>query len=163
MRRSDKAVTERAEIDAILEDARVLHLGMCSLGEPYLVPLVFGYDAGGAGGANGAVYVHAAREGRKLDILRENPRVCFEVETDVEILPREAGCGWGVRFRSVIGTGRAEFVEEPAQKRRALDVIIAHYGGSPLQFAGEPAAAEALSRVAVVRIDIDELTGKRSG
>ena len=63
------------------------------------------------------ITVHSAAHGRKLDLLRRNPHVCFEVDEDVAPVPHREACSVGMRFRSVIGTGRATFVEDVTEKR----------------------------------------------
>lgn len=156
MRRADKEITDEKEIEAILEEAKVCRIAMCDRGEPYVVPVCFGYE-------DRAVYFHSAREGKKLDMLRANPRVCFEVEVDVEVRPGEVPCRSGVRYRSVIGRGRAELVEDPEEKKRGLDVIMRHYGSEFLDYSKTPAAAAAMQKTALVRIAVEEMTGKAAG
>ena len=82
MRRSDKEITERSEMDEILGRASICHLGLNDGGECYVVPVNYGYDGG-------CLYVHSAREGRKIDILRADKRVSFTVYAD----QRTAGVG----------------------------------------------------------------------
>ena len=77
MRRSDREITDLDEILSIINDCKVIHLAMVDDGEPYLLPLNFGYTC--EGGAF-SFFCHSAREGRKLDILRKNPTVAFEMD-----------------------------------------------------------------------------------
>ena len=79
MRRKDKEVVDRERIDEIIRGAQVCRLAMIDGDEPYLVPLSFGYDGR-------AIYFHSAVEGRKVEALRRNARVCFEIDTGVEVL-----------------------------------------------------------------------------
>jgi nitroimidazol reductase NimA-like FMN-containing flavoprotein (pyridoxamine 5'-phosphate oxidase superfamily) len=62
--------------------ATVCHLGLADGGEPYVVPVNFGY-------ANDCLYFHSAQSGHKIDLLKRNPRVCFEIDTDLQILKTE--------------------------------------------------------------------------
>jgi len=151
MRRNDREITERAEIEAIIGRAQVCRLGLCAEGIPYIVPMCFGYR-------EGHVYMHSAPEGRKLDMVARNDRVCVEFEADCELVPSDAPCRWSMRYRSVIGTGRARMVECLEEKQRAFDVIMSQYGGS-----GRGIGAEALARVAVIEVVVESLTGKASG
>ncbi|MDP6627262.1 MAG: pyridoxamine 5'-phosphate oxidase family protein [Methanopyri archaeon] len=151
MRRADREVTDREEIESILERATVCRLGMCADGEPYVVPLSFGY-------VDGRLYFHSASEGKKLDILRGNGKVCFEVDVDTEVIPAKSPCGWGMRYASVIGFGTASIVEDLDEKRSALDIIMTHYGGHGANY-----PALMLRKVAIIRVDIENMTGKRSG
>ena len=83
MRRSDREITDLGEILSIINDCKVIHLAMVDDGEPYLLPLNFGYAC--EGGAF-SFFCHSAREGRKLDILRKNPTVAFEMEEKLAAL-----------------------------------------------------------------------------
>ncbi|MDP7078770.1 MAG: pyridoxamine 5'-phosphate oxidase family protein [Candidatus Undinarchaeales archaeon] len=150
MRRADREVTDREEIDSILERATVCRLGMCADGKPYVVPLNFGHK-------DGRLYFHSATEGKKLDILRRNEKVCFEVDVDTEVIPAQSPCGWGMRYASVIGSGTASLVENLDEKRSALDIIMAHYDGQGADYP-EPM----LRKVTIIRVDIEHMTGKRS-
>jgi nitroimidazol reductase NimA-like FMN-containing flavoprotein (pyridoxamine 5'-phosphate oxidase superfamily) len=152
MRRREREVTERAELEAILGRARVCRLGLVDRGEPYVVPLCFGYR-------DGALYFHSSPKGRKLDAMRRSPRVCFEADTGIEVVPGKVPCRWGMAYESVIVWGRASLVEDPVEKRRALGIVMEHYGGRPpFEFPeGE------VGRVAVIRVDVERMSGKRAG
>lgn len=93
MRRSDREITDLGEILSIINDCKVIHLAMVDDGEPYLLPLNFGYAC--EGGAF-SFFCHSAREGRKLDILRKNPTVAFEM--DWPRCARRARCRLPVRI-----------------------------------------------------------------
>jgi len=148
MRRRELEVTDRARTEAILQKALVVRVGLCAGGAPYIVPMTFGYDGR-------ALYMHCAVEGRKLDMIRENPRVCFEVDIDHEVIPYEDKCAWSMKYRSVMGTGTAVIVEDIEEKKRGLAVIMAHYTDRKFDY-GDTLA----SRVAVIRIDVESMTGK---
>lgn len=150
MRRSEKEITDRAELRRILRDARICRLAMSDGDRPYLVPLTFALDGDD-------VILHSARVGRKIDTLRRNPAVCFEVEEGVELVPGRAACEFGMRFRSVIGFGDVEFVEDPAERARLLALFGPRHGAPD----GAVPDAEA-RRTCVLRIRVRELTGKRS-
>jgi len=148
VRRKDLEITDRAEIDRILEKALVCRLGLSVDGEPYVVPLAFGYDGK-------SLYFHSAREGRKIDMIRANPRVCFEVDMDHEVVKREGSCTWTIKYNSVIGFGKAVMIEEGEAKAAALNVLMRHYGGE------EYAVGEKmLDTLAVIRVDIENISGK---
>lgn len=101
MRRADKEITSRAEIDAVVHGCVVCRLGFAVGNEPYVVPVSFGYD-----GRN--LYFHTARTGRKIECIEANSRVCFEVERNVELI-RDPGqpCEWSFAFESVIDSALA--------------------------------------------------------
>ena len=152
MRRKEKEITDRVEIEDIMLKAQVCRLGMADGSRPYIVPLCFGYR-------DSTLYFHTAREGKKLDILRKNREVCFECDVDQELIRSEKACQWGMKFRSVVGFGKASLIEDPVVKRKALDIIMEHYAG-PSSF---DYAEKVLGKTVVIKIDIESMTGKKSG
>jgi nitroimidazol reductase NimA-like FMN-containing flavoprotein (pyridoxamine 5'-phosphate oxidase superfamily) len=151
MRREEREITDKDEMEAILDRAAVCVLGLSQNDVPYVVPLCFGYE-------DGCLYFHSAGEGRKLDIIEANNNVCFEVHVDRELVTAEDACQWTVRYRSVIGFGRAYLVEGRGYKERALHIIMRHYSDQLWRY-----PEGAIDRVAVVRVEIDSMTGKQSG
>ncbi|MFH1982061.1 MAG: pyridoxamine 5'-phosphate oxidase family protein [Pseudomonadota bacterium] len=150
MRRKDKQVSERLEIDAIIRGCQVCHLAMAVDNIPYVVPLCFGYD-----GTN--LYVHMAGSGKKVDCLKANPRVCFQMERGVRLVSEGADpCNWGFHFESVIGSGLAEELNGDEDKAGALGWIVKQYAGKVVG----PVPPSAGLRV--WRIAIDEISAKRS-
>lgn len=151
MRRADKEIREPERIAEVIAKAQVCRLGLCKDGQPYVVPLSFGYDGS-------HLYFHTAGEGMKLDYLAANPRVCFELEHDVRVLSKPSDpCAWSFSFFSVIGFGTAEEIVEPAAKQEALNWIMRQYSGRSWEF-----REEAVAPVRVWRIRIEQMTGKRS-
>jgi len=149
MRKSQREITDRAEIDAIIRRSQVCRLGLTDGHEPYVVPLCFGYDGE-------ALYFHCAREGRKLDILRRNNRVCFEFDIVEGIIKNTQACGWGMRYRSVIGVGTAHLVEKNDEKIKGLAVIMNQYADGRFIFPDD-----AVSRTAVIKVIIESVSGKQ--
>jgi nitroimidazol reductase NimA-like FMN-containing flavoprotein (pyridoxamine 5'-phosphate oxidase superfamily) len=151
MRRTDKEIQDPALIAEIIAKAQVCRLALCKDGQPYLVPLSFGYDGS-------CLYFHTAGEGMKLDYLAANPRVCFELEHDVRVLPKEGDpCAWAFSFFSVIGFGTVEEILEPAAKVNGLNWVMRQYSGRSWEFRDQ-----AVAPVRVWRIRIEQMTGKRS-
>jgi nitroimidazol reductase NimA-like FMN-containing flavoprotein (pyridoxamine 5'-phosphate oxidase superfamily) len=151
MRRKDKELTDRAAIDAIISRARVCRIGLCDEGIPYIVPMCFGYE-------DDAIYLHCAREGRKIDFIRNNPTVCFEFDIDAEVKKSDKPCSFSMKYRSVMGYGEAAFVEDPEGKSKALGIIMRQYDQGHFSYPDE-----SLKNIAVIRIAITEITGKKSG
>ena len=151
MRRHDKEIRSRREIDAIIRRADVCRLALARDNEPYLVPVSFGYD--------GAVlFFHTAPKGRKLEFIEANNRVCFEFETNVALVRDEDdACAWTFSFESVIGYGTVTELVAPEDKNHGLNQIMRRYSGREWDI---PAHRTATTRV--WRIDIESVTGKRS-
>jgi nitroimidazol reductase NimA-like FMN-containing flavoprotein (pyridoxamine 5'-phosphate oxidase superfamily) len=105
------------------------------------------------------LYFHCAPQGRKLDILKRNPLVCFELESDLHIINTGKPCNWSTSYASVIGYGIASLVTDPQQKREALAVIVDHYApGTVYEF-----EAKKVDEVAVLKVEVTSMTGKKSG
>ena len=151
MRRKDKEMGERAMIDSVIESAKVCRLGMCDDGIPYIVPMCFGYEGN-------VIFLHCAKEGRKIEFLKSNSTVCFEFESDCEVKIGDKPCSFSMRYRSVIGYGEASFVEGLEAKHKALEIIMKQYTQGQFTF-----PEEALGTIAIIRIQIAEITGKKSG
>ena len=151
MRRKEKQITDPARIDAIIKSARICRLGLSDKGQPYVVPLHFGY-------APPVLYFHSADQGRKLDILAANPKVCFEFDELEKINKRTLACEWGSAFTSIIGEGEARLVDTPEEKIKGLTCIMAQYSSRIFEF--DP---ETLAKTAVIEVNILNLTAKQSG
>ncbi|MFC1912391.1 pyridoxamine 5'-phosphate oxidase family protein [Chloroflexota bacterium] len=151
MRRKEREITSIDEIEKVIKSADVCRIGLTDGDEPYTVPVCFGYE-------RNAIYFHGALEGRKVELIRKNNRVCFEVDADVEIVASEKPCKWTVKYRSVMGTGRAFILESDEAKVWALKLITGKYSGREYDFTKSQADS-----VSVVKVDIESITGKKSG
>jgi nitroimidazol reductase NimA-like FMN-containing flavoprotein (pyridoxamine 5'-phosphate oxidase superfamily) len=151
MRRKEKELKDIAAIEDILRRASVCRLGLCEDNRPYVVPLCFGYK-------ENALYIHCGPEGKKLEILRKNNNVCFEVDIDHELIKAERPCDWGMKYKSVIGFGKAVFIEDIVSKHRALDVIMQQFSENAFEY-----SKEAIRNTTIIKVEIENMTGKQSG
>ena len=152
MRRKEREIKDRAELEAIIQRAQVCRIGLSESDIPYIVPVHFGF-------IDNCLYFHCAMDGKKIDILEKNPKVCFEMDIDYELVKsEESPCRWSAKYRSIMGSGKASMVENPLQKSEALNVIIGHYGGESHDFSDDE-----LQQVKVFKIIIDNMSGKQSG
>ena len=150
MRKANREISDQSAIRAIMEEALVCRIGLCDDGTPYVVPMNFGLG-------EDCLFLHCAAEGRKLDILRRNDRVCFEMDFLREIRQGPASCGWGARYESVIDLAGRSSLRIPAEKRFALDRIMDHYRAQgPYAYPDDT-----LAKTTIIRIEIESLTGKR--
>ncbi len=151
MRRHEQEITDREIIEEILQRAPICRIALADNNVPYIVPVCFGYK-------DGSIYVHSSRYGRKMEIIERNNNVCFEVDVDVETVPAEIACKWSVKYKSVIGFGKASVVDDHEQKISALNIVMEHYSGkSAHQYDASP-----LQLAAIIKIQIESMTGKRS-
>ena len=152
MRRKDKEIRDIATIEEdIIRKASVCRLGLCDNGRPYVVPLCFGYK-------DKTLYFHSGREGKKIDILRTNNNVCFEIDIDYELLKAKEACKCSIKYQSIIGFGKALLIEDFESKRKAFDIIMQNYSDGSFKY-----SVEAIKKAAIIRVEIKSMTGKKSG
>ncbi len=153
MRRKDREVTSIDEIMEILARCKVCRLGLADHGKPYVVPVNFGAQL-----EDGqiCIYIHGAKAGRKLDILRENPLICVEADCGHRLLEGEIACAHSYAYESVIGFGKAEVLQGHQEKAKGLEAIHRNVTGK--RFAYTPEQTET---VAVLRVALEEASGKR--
>ena len=151
MRRKDQEITDIAAIEDIIHKGQVCRLALSDNGRPYIVPLCFGYKENN-------LYFHSAREGKKLDILRKNNNVCFEIDIDRELVKGKKACNCSMKYRSVIGFGKAELIEDIEPKRRALHIIMQNYFEGFFKY-----SEESIRNTVIIKVEIESMTGKKLG
>lgn len=153
MRKRELELTEEKEILSILDEAKVVHLGLADGDWPYVVPMNYGYvyEEGTL-----TIYVHGAKEGYKYEVIQKNPRVSFSIECGVAPFTGEKACQYGMTYASVFGKGRAVIVSDVEEKERALTILMKTQTGEDFTFDEKLA-----SIVNVVRIDVTEFSAKR--
>ncbi len=151
MRKKEKEIADIDEIERIIEKAICCRIGLVDNDEPYIVPVCFGYE-------RNTLYFHGALEGRKVELIKKNNKVCFEIDTDVEVVNAEEPCRWTMKYRSVIGVGRAYILESYEEKTHGLRLIMKQYSEGEFSF-----PKSKLDSVLVVRVNIESITGKQSG
>jgi uncharacterized protein len=152
MRRKDKEIKDRGIIEQLLSGSDICRIAMIDGNRPYMVPLNYGYDGK-------ALYFHSASSGKKIDILRRDSRVCFEIEYYNEIVRDDIPCEWTAKYRSLIGYGTIEIIAGYEEKKKGLDVIMAHYGKT-----GENTYKDNhIENILILKLNIEEISGKQSG
>ena len=152
MTKRERQVTDEKQIMEILDGGKVLHLGLAVDNEPYVVPMNYGYTM-----EDGklVLYLHSAVRGKKLDMIRENPRVFFSIDCDRMPFEGRVPCQYGLVYSSIMGRGRATIVEDVEQKKQAMSILMKTQTGKDFTFEDR-----LVSIVAVVRIDVAEYTAK---
>ena len=152
MRKKDKLVTDREWIEGVLREGQVINIALAaSDGEPYVLPMGYGYE-------NGAIYIHGAAKGYKNDLVSQSPKVSFNVTVGAEVVRDERGREFSQRYRSVTGFGTIREITDLAEKNRALAILMRQYDGPH-----EDITEQYSKAVWVAKIDIREMTGKVSG
>jgi len=152
MRRTDKEITDQAIVREILVDSQICRLGLVDDGDAYIVPVNYAFR-------DGYIYIHSASEGRKIELLRKNPKVTFEIEYSSETVKGEVPCKWGTKYRSVIGKGTIEICDDAESKKNGFELIMRKYGG---EFT-PPYDESALAKVVILKLKPESLTAKQSG
>mgnify|MGYP001550615326 FL=1 len=154
MRLKDRAITDTTVIDSLLTKATTCRLGMCADNVPYVVPMNFAHQGN-------TVFLHCAKKGKRYDMLKQNPKVCFEIDIDggpiASAVPQNA-CKSGYAYQSLIANGKVRFIDDDAEKTSALNLICKKYFDATL-----PMAAEGVRGTLVLAIDMEELTAKQAG
>jgi len=152
MRKTEREIKDKEEIESIIKQAQVCRVAFSAENIPYIVPMNFGYQ-------DNCLYFHCAIQGKKLDIIRQNNEVCFEMDIDGELVKKtERLCYWTTKYRSVIGFGKASIIENWREKSLALDIITRHYGANPHAFSEKD-----VDRLSIIKIEISSMTGKKAG
>ena len=152
MTRRERQVTDINEIINILEKSKVLHLGLVDGDEPYVVPMNYGYTL-----EDGklTLYLHGAKRGRKIDALKANPKVFFEMCCDITPFEGDVACRYGITYASIMGRGIATLVEDVEEKKSALSILMKTQTGKDFIFEDKLTTV-----VSIIRIDTLEYTAK---
>lgn len=153
MTKREREVTEQEAILEILDQCKIVHLAMVDEGKPYVVAMNYGYTM-----EDGklTLYMHGATRGRKLDIMRANPDVYFEMECDVVPFGGRIACQYGTAYASVMGSGKARILEALEERKAGLSAFMKTQTGLDFEF-----QERMISAVSVIRVDVDEYTAKR--
>lgn len=154
MTRRERQVTDRETILGILKRSKIVHIGLVDGNEPYVVPMNYGYTMTEDGKLS--LYLHGATQGRKLDLMRRNPRVFFEMECDIQEFEGDVACRYGMAYSSLMGHGKAVFLENPEEKMQALSLFMKTQTGKNFEF-----TEKLVKVVSVIRIDVIDYTAKR--
>ena len=152
MTKRELQITDPEQIRAILDNAKVLRLGLAVNNEPYVVPMNYGYTM-----EDGrlTLYLHSALRGKKLDMIRANPRVFFYIDCDRMPFESEKPCQYGLAYSSIMGRGEARIIEDVEEKMEAMTILMKTQTGKDFTFEDR-----LVSIVPVIRIDVAEYTAK---
>ena len=153
MRKKEGEITDMSVIESIIRGSEVCRIAFAAGNLPYIVAMNFGYCSKN----NGRLYFHCAPEGRKIEMMKKNNFVCFEMDTDHHLTVGKSACDYGMKYRSVVGYGHISFVNNEEEKIYGLNQIMSHYS-SIKEFSYKPGTLE---KTLVLRLDISEISGKQ--
>jgi len=152
LRRSDKALDDPREIEQVLATVKIMTVACCSENAPYLFTVNFVWDP-----QSRDLWFHCATEGRKVNILRVNPRVCVSVIEDRGYIQEECDHA----YRSIIMEGKGSLVTDLSEKRRALRLLVQKLEPRPEEVLARFADDDSVRKVGIARISVEAISGKQ--
>jgi len=152
MRRSDREIKNVKEMLAVIDACQVMRIGMIDDDGVYVLPMNFGYQY-----EDDVLtfYMHGALEGKKLDLIKQNGKIGFELDCNHELVEGQVACQYGFRYASVVGKGEASIVTEPQEKIKGMTILMKSMTGKDFDF-----NEKLVSIVSVIKIVATEFTGK---
>ncbi len=152
MRKKEREISDQEKIASIFREGTVCRIAIANDNIPYIVSMNYGYS----GNPVSRLWFHCAVEGRKLDMLRRNNYVCFQIDCNHLLHKGEKACDFTMHYRSIVGYGHVTIVDDPEQKTVALDHIMDHYSpGRKYSY-----AEGVLGRTLTLVLDINTLSAK---
>ncbi len=145
-----KSSSDVEKIEALIKKSFVCRLGINHGKTPYVIPLSFGYY-------DNTLYFHSGAKGQKLNLLKNDPHVCFEFDQITEVTEAKNPCSWDIKYQSIIGNGKAVFIENTQDKIKALRVIISQYTERQMNIPETQAKA-----IVVFQVVIDNMSFKQN-
>lgn len=153
MRRNEREVLDANKIESIIKSAKVIHIGMNDNGKIYVLPFNYGYSC-----VDGkySFYIHSAKEGRKIDVLKKNPNVGFEIDIMHELETADTACGHSQYYQSIVGSGHITIVDDMLEKKEYLQKVMKQQTGK-----GDwDLPDEGVMPVYILKLEANELTCK---
>ncbi|WP_294465373.1 GNAT family N-acetyltransferase [uncultured Anaerofustis sp.] len=153
MRRKDNEITDINLIDEIICKCDCIRIALNDKDRPYIVPLNFGYEVRDS---KRYFYCHGAKEGRKIDLIKENKYAGFELDTNHKLHENSSPCGYSFGYQSIIGTGKISIIENEKEKIHGLKIIMKHNSGKE----DRDFDKKMIEAVSVIKIIVEELSCK---
>ncbi len=146
-----KDITRKEEMIEIIKKCKICHVGFVDNDKPYVLGFNFGYK-------DDKLYLHCAKEGKKLEILKKNNNVCVAFDTDHEFFFRheQVACSYRMRYRSVLAEGKAFFIEDYDKKIEALKILMSQYSDLTFEF-----SKPSVDNITIICIEIEKMTGRK--
>lgn len=144
-------INENDEIRSIIEKCNICFLGLAEKdGTPYVVPMNFGFK-------DGVIYLHSAPDGNLVNMVNANNKVCINFCTDSKLVFQhpQVACSYRMKSQSVIAWGQVEFIEDLAEKEKALHILMAQYSDKEFTY-----STPALKNVKIWKINPTKISCK---
>ena len=154
MRRKDREITDINEIIEIIDKAKILNMAICDSPYPYIVTMHYGHAY-----VNGKLifYLHSAKEGKKIELLNKNNKICFSIVTNVNLLEDDIPCKNSSTFSSIVGIGDVEFLTDNCEKIKAFNLLMKNQTGKTYNFTNEM-----VENVLILKINVLEFSCKEN-
>ncbi len=153
MRRKDREITDLNEILEIMKKCDVCNIAFFDEEYPYIIPMNFGFSNQGE---QLELYFHCAKAGKKLDLLRANSKVGFEMDCSHNLIIEELDCECTMEFESICGNGTIEILPDD-QKINALSQLMKQYKEVPAHNFNE----KYVNAIEMLKLTVNDITGKR--
>jgi nitroimidazol reductase NimA-like FMN-containing flavoprotein (pyridoxamine 5'-phosphate oxidase superfamily) len=153
MRRKEREITSIDEIEAIIRRCDVCRIALTDENTPYIVTMNFGYS----GGTRKKLFFHSAGDGRKMEIIRKNNHVCFEMDTDHDLKSGGEACDFSMKYSSVVGWGDIFIISDDDERREGMNSIMKHYTDQT-EFKYKQ---DVFNKTTILKLEIKTMTGKK--
>lgn len=150
MRRQKQKIVDERIINEIMNKSLICRLAFFDHEYPYIIPMNYGYK-------NEDLYFHCATEGKKIDLIKQNNKVCFEIEQEHEIIKSDTSCKWTTKYRSIIGYGKIEIISDNNEKIKGLDVIMQQHGKMENSY-----NKKNVDEIYILKLAISDISAKQS-
>ena len=154
MRRTDRELKTSEELRDVFNDGKIAQIAFIDGKEPYIVTLNYGYAWETE---KPRLYFHSANEGRKIDLIKKNPRVCFTIAIYDPFVKGEKACNYGMKYRSIVGYGTVRIVENIEERILGLNLLMKQYTGQEDWKYDDVM----LKKTTVFRLEVERMSGKR--
>ena len=155
MRRKDKEITDKKEMEEIIRKSKVCHIAFVDDDKPYVVPVNFGYS-------NDCVFIHTAKQGKKLDLIKKNNNVCLSFDIDHQLVKKDIPSECTMNYKSVIAYGKAQMISDNNEVIKALNHLMNQYYEDVPPDMEYEYTDHCLNRVGMIKIEIESMTGKKA-
>lgn len=154
MRKKDQEITDMKEIIDIVKKCDVCRIGIFDSEYPYIIPLNFGYSYENE---KLSLYFHSAIEGKKLDLIKLNNKVAFEMDCSTELISSDVPCGYTMNYKSICGNGTIEILDND-KKIQGLKYLMKNYSNK--DYPDADFEDKILKITTVLELKVNSIVGK---
>ena len=155
IRKKERQITDKQKIAEFLDEQKIIRIGYHDRvnDEVYIVPINYGYKTENE---DYIFYMHGGQKGRRYELAKDEPNVGFEIDGDYELVPGELACQHTAKYKSIIGNGKIQLVNDIEEKKAAMDIIMKHTTGK----SGFEYNPKMLEKLGIYKLTATKLTCK---